>query len=75
VAKQVKRLPKAERLKVFRKLDQLRQSSSPVGKKLRGQLVDSWSLKAWPYRIVYIYFPEKNLIIVKTVQHRQGVYN
>lgn len=73
-AKQIEKLSKVDRLKVFRKLNQLRQDSS-AGKKLQGQFVGSWSLRAWPYRIIYIFSPDKKSVMVKTVQHRQSVYN
>ncbi|MBU0569574.1 type II toxin-antitoxin system RelE/ParE family toxin [Patescibacteria group bacterium] len=71
VAKQLNRLAINERGKVVRKFTQL--SDNPfVGKKLRGELKNLYSIKAWPYRIIYQI--KGNKILVYSVKHRQGSY-
>lgn len=66
-------LPKPEAKKVARKLLQL-EVSPFAGKKLAGQLQEKYSLKAWPYRIIYIMDNKKKLIQVEIIEHRQRVY-
>ena len=72
--KQYKRLPKAAQTKIFRKLEVL--SKNPYsGKKLGGELGDFWSLRVWPYRIIYEINQKEKRIEVHKIRHRQGVYN
>lgn len=44
-----------------------------LGKKLRGELSDQYSLKIWPYRIIY-YITPKHDIIVTDIGHRKEIY-
>jgi mRNA interferase RelE/StbE len=44
------------------------------GKKLQGDLHRQYSVRAWPYRIVYEIFKRELIIIVIKIGHRQGVY-
>lgn len=69
--KQLKKIPKPETAKVARKLISL-QTSPYLGKKLEGKLKDRYSVRAWPYRIIYVI--NNNTIIIDTIEHRQGVY-
>lgn len=71
--KQLKRLPMRERKKVDRKL-QLLAVSPFVGKALERDLKGSYSLKAWPYRIIYDVVRSRNTVSVLVIGHRQGVY-
>ena len=71
--KQLKKLPKSEIKKISRKLLSLR-SNSFLGKRLKGELQNEYSLKAWPYRIIYIVPPKKDLVQIEDIRHRQGVY-
>lgn len=71
-------------LKHFQKLDNNEKdkikkitllSSSPFsGKKLAGELKDSFTLRAWPYRIIYIINSHAHEIWITSILHRQGVY-
>jgi len=71
VVKQVKKLPLSEKKKVIRKLEHL--STEPKsGKALKGELKGFYSLRAWPYRIIYEI--KKGKIIIYSIAHRQGVY-
>lgn len=46
-----------------------------VGKKLKGKYAGSYSLKAWPYRIIYDIYKNNLLILVIKIKHRGGAYN
>ena len=44
------------------------------GKKLRGEHDGHWSLRVWPYRIIYIIEKETVTVTVVTIGHRKDVY-
>lgn len=67
--KQLKKLPLSEKKKVVRKLEQLADAPR-VGKLLQGGYEGLRSLRAWPYRIIYIV--KENSIIVYSIAHRQA---
>lgn len=69
--KQLSKLPKSEAKKVSRKLRQL-QNDPFSAKKLEGKLKDRYVIRAWPYRIIYVFV--RNTIQIDTIEHRQGVY-
>ena len=71
--KQFKKLPQSEQAKVVKKLKGLEQNPL-AGKKLEGTFKGIYSLRSWPYRILYeINAPEKRIEIHK-ILHRQGAY-
>ncbi|OGH39062.1 MAG: hypothetical protein A3B44_03110 [Candidatus Levybacteria bacterium RIFCSPLOWO2_01_FULL_38_21] len=53
----------------FLKLSQ----NSYLGKKLEGEFQGQYSLRVWPYRIVY-YITEKKDIIITDIGHRKEIY-
>lgn len=67
------RLPKSEKKKVDRKLKYLKINPF-IGKPLTGELKGFFSLKAWPYRILYEFIKGKNIVKVHKIQHRKEVY-
>lgn len=70
--KNFQKIPHAERKKIQRKIDSL--AANPLlGKKLDGKLKDFRSVRAWPYRIIYLL--ELNIITVVRIGHRQGAYD
>lgn len=72
--KQYKRLPKAVQEKVKKKLFLL--ATNPyAGKKLSGELAGIYSLRAWPYRILYEINEQEKRIETHKIKHRQGDYN
>lgn len=72
--KQYKRLPKSEQTKVKKKL--LLLTSNPyTDKKLGGDFAGLYSLRAWPYRILYEINEQEKRIEVHKIKHRQGAYN
>ncbi len=69
--KQLKKLNKVEKNKVSKKL--LALASDPyAGKALQGGYKGLYSLRAWPYRIIYEI--SKDSIVVFSIAHRQGSY-
>jgi addiction module RelE/StbE family toxin len=43
-----------------------------IGKKLKGELSDFYSLRVWPYRVLYTV--EQQTVLIHAVEHRQSVY-
>ncbi|MBI4004805.1 type II toxin-antitoxin system RelE/ParE family toxin [Candidatus Roizmanbacteria bacterium] len=52
----------------------LLQSDPYKGKKLKGEFEGTFSLRVWPYRIIYELDTRKKVILVIRIGHRQGVY-
>lgn len=71
--KQYKKLPKSQQVKIKKRI-QFLEHNSLVGKKLGGELAKSYSLRAWPYRIIYTINVMSKEIVVNSILHRQGSY-
>jgi addiction module RelE/StbE family toxin len=71
--KQYGRLAKNERTKIRKKLHALEQNPHS-GKKLTGELKGIYSLRTWPYRILYEINEFEKRIEVYKIAHRQGAY-
>ena len=71
--KDLDKIAKSEKEKIKRNLLQL-EHDTKNGKALIGKLKGLYSLKAWPYRIIYEFNKNSNSINVHKIQHRQGVY-
>ena len=71
--KRFQKLPRHEAQKVARKLLSL-ETAPFSGKKLQGKLRDRYSLKSWPYRIIYVVELKRKTVQIETIEHRQGVY-
>ena len=71
VLKQIKKLPKSELKKIVSKIDRLAQNPK-AGKLLRGELSGIYSLRVWPYRILYEY--NDKVLTICSIAHRQSVY-
>lgn len=72
--KQIKKLPPDKRIKVLKMVKELKQDPF-LGKKLKGEFSDFYSLKIWPYRIIYRLSKDKKTLYVNTVRHRQEAYD
>jgi mRNA-degrading endonuclease RelE of RelBE toxin-antitoxin system len=71
--KQYEKLKSSDREKIRRKLHLL--ATSPFeGKRLCGQLAGCLSMKAWPYRIIYIIKQREKEVWIVSILHRQGAY-
>ena len=71
--KQLNKLSRVTHSRIFRHLDYLKANPF-AGKPLQRNLKGYYSLRAWPYRILYVIIKNKNTILVIAVEHRQGVY-
>lgn len=71
--RQLDRLPANEGFKIIKKLKDL-ETTPFTGKLLTGKLKGLYSLRAWPYRIVYEIFKDRKIVLIDTIEHRQGVY-
>jgi len=69
--KNLRKIPKQEQEKIQRKLAILKEDKF-CGKKLTRDLKSYYSLRAWPYRIIYEIIGGE--VWVVKIQHRQGVY-
>lgn len=45
-----------------------------LGKKLTGERKGQWSLKVWPYRIIYEIKKTRLVVLIIKIAHSQGVY-
>lgn len=69
----LERLPARDQARVETALGEL--SRYPFqGKKLQGEYQGYYSIRVWPYRIIYAIMPSLQLVIIVRVGHRQGVY-
>ena len=66
-----KKIQERDKKKIRKRLGYL-EKNTYVGKKLTGKLSESYSLRAWPYRIFYIV--HKNKVWITHIEHRQGAY-
>lgn len=74
VEKSLAKLPKKDQYRVTLALAGL--SVDPfIGKKLQGEYKGYYSIRVWPYRIVYTIVKQELMVIVVAVGHRQGVYS
>ncbi len=71
--KQYGHISTIEKKKIQKKIAIL-EGDPLAGKKLVGKLVDTRSLRAWPYRIIYSVDTKKKEVWVISILHRQGAY-
>ncbi len=71
--KELNKLPKDDYYKILIALTAIAKDPFS-GKKLKGKLKNQWSVRVWPYRIIYSIYKSKLLVIVIKIGHRQGVY-
>jgi mRNA-degrading endonuclease RelE of RelBE toxin-antitoxin system len=71
--KQLAKLPRVTHSSIFRQLNYLKENPF-AGKPLKRNLKGHYSLKTWPYRIIYTIIKNKQIILITAIEHRQGVY-
>jgi len=71
--KQLSRLPKDKQFQIDRKIPFLRDNPL-LGKMLEGELAGYRSVRVWPYRIIYRFYPKQQVVEILHIEHRQGVY-
>jgi len=65
---------KDQKLKGKLKLAMTKLSQNPyAGKSLKGELEGQFSLRIWPYRIIYYITPKKDVVITD-IGHRKDIY-
>ena len=73
IQKSIAKLDQKSQFRILRALDSLTRDPF-CGKKLTGNLEGAWSIRAWPYRIIYIIDKSELIVVVLEVGHRQSVY-
>ena len=71
--KHLKKVPSNVQGKIIRAIEQLKVNPFR-GKKLQGELDGLYSLRVWPYRILYRVSKSELIIIVIDIGQRQGIY-
>lgn len=69
--KNLKKIPKSYQLKIIKKIELLSDNPN-AGKALSGVFQGKYSLRVWPYRVVYTL--DGKTIYLNNVGHRQGIY-
>lgn len=71
--KELNKIPQLYRGKIIKALDSLTENPFQ-GKKLDGELTGKYSIKVWPYRIIYEIRKRELYVTVVHIGHRQGIY-
>lgn len=69
----LKKIDRQDRPRLLAALVGLRKEPY-LGKKLSGKYQDGYSLRVWPYRIIYKIYKKQLLVLVINIGHRGGVY-
>ena len=69
----LKKIPKKWQARLVKAIDGLKHEPFQ-GKKLQGELHGLYSLRVWPYRIIYQVKVHEVTIFILTIGHRQGIY-
>ena len=73
VHKDLKSIPKASRLRIFKRLEKLAKNPRPSDcKKLRGQ--DKYRIRQGDYRILYTIIDDELVIWIIEIGHRKDIY-
>jgi mRNA interferase RelE/StbE len=73
VQKKLKNIDKGYYKRVLSALIQL-EINPFIGKKLKGEYKNQWSLRVWPYRIIYEIADTQLIVLIIKIADRQGVY-
>ena len=71
--KEMSALPRRDQERIFAAFQMLRQNPF-LGKKLEGEFDGAWSLRVWPYRILYTIERQIVTVTVIAVRHRKDSY-
>ena len=71
--RQLKKLPQKTKDRVSVVIDKLAENPFQ-GKKLEGQRKGSYSVRMWPYRIIYRIHKKQVLIYIIDIGHRRDIY-
>jgi len=67
------KIPKQDKERIYIQLINLAKNPY-IGKKLEGKLSEYYSIRLWPYRIIYKIFKKELLVIVIKIGHRKNSY-
>lgn len=73
VQKELERLPRKFQERIVAKLYMLAADPS-LGKRLQGEFEGLYTVRFWPYRIVYEIKRKELVVLVLKVAHRKSVY-
>jgi len=73
VKKRLLKIPIDWQKRIFYVLKKL-ETNPYIGKKLEGEYSDSYSIRVWPYRIIYTIKKKELIIEVIEIEHRGGAY-
>lgn len=71
--KSFNKIPAVWRKRILKAIDGLRLEPFQ-GKKLKGELEGSLSLRVWSYRIIYLVNKKQITVLILDIGHRQNVY-
>lgn len=71
--KQLNNIPAIYQDKFVRAIDSL-QINPFRGKKLEGKLKGHYSIRVWPYRVIYSVYKSELIISIIDIGHRKDVY-
>ena len=71
--KELQKIPQKDKNRILTSIVGLTQDPF-IGKKLKGDYEGYYSIRVWPYRIIYSILNKELLVIVIRIGHRQGVY-
>lgn len=72
--KELEKIPKKDKDRILASIVGLAQDPF-IGKKLKGEYEGYYSIRVWPYRIIYGIFAKDLLVVIIRIGHRQGVYH
>lgn len=71
--KELKKLPKPLFIKFVKEI-QLLSVNPFLGKKLEGDYENQWSIKIWPYRVIYEIYKKQLIVLIIRIRHRRDSY-
>lgn len=71
--KNLKKIPGKQQKKILQSIEIL-QNNPYIGKSLQGELANKYSLRIWPYRIIYSIQKKMITITIINIGHRQHIY-
>lgn len=71
--KNLDKIPKNYRARIIAALDAIVQDPFS-GKKLSGKRKNQYSIRVWPYRIIYIIKKIELIVFIIDIDYRQGIY-
>lgn len=73
VKKRLLKIPVDWQKRIFLLLKRL-ENEPYIGKNLEGRYSDCYSIRVWPYRIIYTIVKTKLIVEVIEIEHRAGAY-